>query len=54
MGLLIVVLVLAALGGFLGELLEFAFWAIVVMAVVAGIIGFFLYRGFQRLKQRFS
>lgn len=42
--LLVVVLVLALLGGVLGTVLEIAFWSVVVMALVFAAVGFFGWR----------
>lgn len=42
--LIVLVLVLAALGGFLGDLLEFAFWAVVLTAALFAALGFLAYR----------
>lgn len=50
--LLIVILVLAVLGGFLGELLEFAFWAVVILAVAGAALGYFVYNWFKGLTSR--
>lgn len=54
MVLLLVVLVLAVVGGFLGDLLEFAAWAIVVLAAIGALVGFLIYRAVQRLKSKLS
>lgn len=48
MVLLLLILILAAVGGFLGELLEFAAWLILVMAAIGAVIGYLAYRWFQR------
>jgi len=50
MMLLLVILVLAIAGGFLGDLLQFAAWAIAVLALVGALAGFLLYRAFEKLK----
>ncbi len=42
--LILLILVLALLGGFLGDLLQFAFWAVVLMAAVGALLGYFLFR----------
>lgn len=52
--LLLLILILAAVGGFLGDLLEFAAWAIVVLALLGAIIGFVVYRAFQNFKNKVS
>ncbi len=54
MFLLLLVLVLAIAGGFLGELLEFAAWLIAVLAVIGAVIGFLAYQFVQRLKDRWT
>lgn len=45
--LLILILVLAALGGFLGELLEFAFWLVVVLVIAGALLGYFVHNWFK-------
>ena len=52
MGLLLLILLLALVGGFLGNLLELAAWLIVVLAAVGAVLGFFVYRAFKRLKEK--
>ena len=42
--LLLAIIVLALLGGFLGDLLQFAFWAVLLLAAVGALLGYFLYR----------
>lgn len=44
MWIILLVIVIALLGGFLGSLLEFAFWAVVLTALVFGVLAFFAYR----------
>lgn len=45
--LILLILVLALLGGFLGDLLQFAFWAIVLMAAVGAVLGYFAFKAFD-------
>ncbi len=40
--LIVAIIIIALLGGFLGGLLEFAFWAILLMAVAGALLGYFL------------
>lgn len=49
---LVVVLILAALGGFLGNLLEFAAWLVGLLVVLAVLLGLLLYWGFRRVRGR--
>ena len=42
--MLIVAIIIALLGGFLGGLLEFAFWAILLMAVAGALLGYLLFK----------
>lgn len=50
MAVVLLILLLAAVGGFLGDLLEFALWGIVVLAALGAMMGLVLYRAFQRFK----
>ena len=50
--LILIVIVLAIVGGFIGDLLEFTAWLIAIMAIIGGLIGFLLYRGYQKLKSK--
>lgn len=50
--LLILILVLAAVGGFLGELLEFALWAVVILVVAGAALGYFVHNWFKGLTGR--
>ncbi len=52
--LLLLVLVLAIAGGFLGELLEFAAWLVVVLTVIGAALGFLVYRFVRGLKDRWT
>lgn len=52
MTLLILILLLALAGGFLGDLLELAAWLVLVLALVGAAIGFFVYRAFARVRGR--
>ncbi len=54
MMLVLIVIVLAIAGGFLGTLLEIAAWAIGILAVVGAILGFLAYRWYEGLKSRVS
>ena len=42
--LLVVIVLIALAGGFLGTLLEAAFWVVLVMAVVGALLAFVAYR----------
>jgi hypothetical protein len=42
--LLILIIVLAAAAGILGDVLEFALWAIAIMVAGAALLGFLIYR----------
>jgi hypothetical protein len=44
--LLLLIIILAILGGFLGTLLKVAFWFIVILALAGALLGFFLHRLF--------
>lgn len=44
MAWILLILVLALVGGFLGTLLEFALWAVVLTALVFGVLGLLGYR----------
>ncbi len=50
----LLIVLLAAAGGFLGDLLEFAGWVIVVLVAVGALIGLALYAGYKKVKRRFS
>ncbi len=50
--LLVLVVVLAAVGGFLGSLLEVAAWLIVALAIAGAVVGYFLHRAFQNFKSK--
>jgi len=52
--LVILILVLAAAGGFLGDLLELAGWIIVFFALMGAVLAFIVYRWVGRLRTRFS
>ncbi len=52
--LIIFVLVLAAVGGFLGGLLEFAAWLILILALIGALIGFLIFRAFKGFTDRAS
>jgi hypothetical protein len=45
MWIILLIVLLALAGGFLGSLLEFAFWLVVVTALVFAVLGFLAYRG---------
>lgn len=42
---IVLIILLALAGGFLGTLLELAFWAVVVMAVGIALLGLLIWRG---------
>jgi hypothetical protein len=42
--LIVAIIIIALLGGFLGGLLEFAFWAILLMAVAGALLGYLLFK----------
>jgi len=42
--LIVLILVVAAAGGFLGELLELAGWVVLVLALIGAVVGFLLWR----------
>lgn len=44
MFLLVLILVFAAAAGFLGDLLEFALWAILFLIAIGALAGYLLYR----------
>lgn len=48
--LVLLIVVLALLGGFLGDLLQFAFWAVILLAVVGAALAFLAYRGIERAR----
>jgi len=51
--LLVVLLVaLAAAGGFLGDLLQLAGWLVLVLVAVGAVAGFLLYRWVERVTRR--
>jgi hypothetical protein len=50
--LLILILVLAAAAGILGDVLEFALWAIAVMIAFAALLGFLVYRWISGVRDR--
>lgn len=52
MTLVILILLLALAGGFLGDLLQLAAWLVVVLALAGAALGFFLYRAFARPRAR--
>ncbi len=52
--LLLLILVLAVAGGFLGDLLERAASLIAIMAVAGAIAGFIAYRFVRRLTDRWT
>lgn len=49
MVLLLLIVILALAGGFLGNLLELALWIILAMAVAGALIAFFVYRWVKEL-----
>lgn len=51
---LILIILLAAVGGFLGTLLEVALWLILIMMLAGAALGFFVYRAFKNLVGRGS
>ena len=53
MALLLLVVVLAVVGGFVGDLLKLALWAVVILAAVGAALAFLVYRWFERVKDRF-
>lgn len=52
--LFILVIVLALVGGFIGDLLQFAAWAILLLAVAGAIAAYLIYRSFDRVKGKIS
>lgn len=50
--LLILIVVLAAAAGILGDLLEFALWAIVILALVGALLGYAAYRWITGFTER--
>ncbi len=52
MVLLLLILVLAAVGGFLGDFLQLAGWLIFTFAAVGAIGAWLLYRWFDRLRSQ--
>jgi positive regulator of sigma E activity len=48
--LVLFVVILALVGGFLGGLLKFAAWLILLSAVIGGVLGFLVYRAFTGLR----
>lgn len=52
MTLLLLILVLAIAGGFLGDLLELAAWLVLLLALVGAALGFFIYRTFAKVRDR--
>lgn len=52
MTLLLLILLLAVAGGFVGDLLELAAWLILVLALVGAALGFFIYRTFAKVRDR--
>lgn len=54
MALLILIIVLALAGGFLGDLLEFAAWAVVLLALGGAVVAYVIYQAFDRVKGKIS
>lgn len=54
MALLILIVVLALVGGFLGDLLEFAAWAVILLALAGAVAAYLIYRAFDRVKGKIS
>jgi hypothetical protein len=54
MGLVLLVLLLAVAGGFLGELLELAGWIILVLALAGASLGLLLYAAYRKVKARLT
>jgi hypothetical protein len=52
--LIVLALLLAAAGGFLGDFLELAGWLILILALSGALLAFFLYMGFRKLKDRLT
>lgn len=52
--LFILVIVLALMGGFIGDLLEFAAWAVLLLALLGAIAAYLMYRAFDRVKGKIS
>ncbi len=51
-GLLIAILILAALLGIIGRVLKFALWLIVVLAIIGAVLGALVYYGFRRVNRK--
>ena len=45
--LVVLILVVAAAGGFLGELLELAAWIVVILVAVGAVVGFLAWRALR-------
>jgi hypothetical protein len=52
--LLLLIIVLAAAAGILGDVLEFALWAIAIMVAAAALLGYLIYRWMVGLRDRMS
>ena len=50
--LFVLIIVVAAAGGFLGELLELAGWLILILVVLGAAVGFFVWRGVRGFLDR--
>lgn len=50
--LLILVIILAAAGGFLGDLLKLAGWIIAVLAIMGAVAAYFIHRTWERFKTK--
>lgn len=50
--LVVLVVVLAALGGFLGNLLEFAAWLVGLLVALGVVIALLVYWAFRRVRDR--
>lgn len=50
--LILLIILLALAGGFLGDLLEFAFWVIVVLAALGALAGYALHRAISGFSRR--
>lgn len=52
MTLLVLIVVLALAGGFLGDLLELAAWLVLLLALLGAVAGYVLYRSFAKVRDR--
>lgn len=50
MGLILLILLLALAGGFLGTLIEAALWVVLILVAVGGLLGLLVYRLLTRAR----